>query len=480
ARYDNYTSRKFGYYANIESLSAKTPEERWSYIRDFINIGVPLIIITKSLPTNPTHHRVICGYDERTKVLFVHDPWEYSIDPIYQGEFSAMSIEPGSWLGSCWANNEYKIAIVRPIDISLTIETQPVLSEGQFILKCVIDNTFMTESRNLSLQLTLPTGYNLLNGSETMYFYDFNGTATQAWEVNCSTPLFSDYITAQINSLNESISYGGKDKIFPAHPQNFITNISSDYVNDSTPCVANITIDVDIPGSYSAALYCFTIEPNGSCVGITTKYNNVIYENASRMICETGPNQPGNIVFCYFKITYDYGLLITRAIVLYIINSDIDEDGVYDYNELTEYFTDMYNPDSDFDGLSDGEEIFIYETNPNNNNTDDDGILDFDEVFTYGTNPNSNDTDNDLLLDYDEIFVYGTNPCDSDTDGDGMSDYDEINRNFDPLDPKSNAFRKYYLPVICSVVPLIAIVATTVTTFYVLKKKKLKNNNSLE
>lgn len=198
------------------------------------------------------------------------------------------------------------------------------------------------------------------------------------------------------------------------------------------------------------------------------------------MICETGPNQPGKIVYCYFKISTDYGLIKTYTIVLYTTDSDIDEDGVMDYEELTVYFTDMFNPDSDFDGLSDGVEIFTYESNPNNNNTDDDGLLDFDEVFTYGTNPNSNDTDNDLLLDYDEIFIYGTNPCDSDTDGDRMSDFDEINQNFDPLDPKSNAFRKYYLPVICSVVPLIALVAITVPTFYMIKKKKLKNNASLE
>ena len=141
--------------------------------------------------------------------------------------------------------------------------------------------------------------------------------------------------------------------------------------------------------------------------------------------------------------------------------TDVDSDGLYDFEEYHEYGTDWLNPDTDMDGLEDGTEIFIHDTNPLvvDNDTDQDGFYWFQDCNDTnasinpsipesldGIDNNCNDeidedffgTDADLdgLLDMDEYLVHGTNPFDSDTDGDGLLDGIELfSTNTDPLSP---------------------------------------------
>ena len=54
-------------------------------------------------------------------------------------------------------------------------------------------------------------------------------------------------------------------------------------------------------------------------------------------------------------------------------------------------------------------EFLISGSNPNDSDTDDDGLNDGEEVNVYGTDPNDDDTDDDTFSDYDEIIA-GTDP----------------------------------------------------------------------
>jgi hypothetical protein len=123
--------------------------------------------------------------------------------------------------------------------------------------------------------------------------------------------------------------------------------------------------------------------------------------------------------------------------------NDSDDDGLNDYAERYNYFTNPCDNDTDGEGLIDSIEISgwqgvlgFYNSDPLNNNTDypEDLINDYGE-YIFGTNPNDGDTDGDFLSDSDEIAGYYLNnlgirvypnPNYADTDGDGIDDKMEI------------------------------------------------------
>ena len=77
--------------------------------------------------------------------------------------------------------------------------------------------------------------------------------------------------------------------------------------------------------------------------------------------------------------------------------------------------------------------------------TDDDGLNDGNELYGIGTDPLMADTDDDGLSDFDEVNRDGnpgdytpgtdTDPNDDDTDDDGITDGVEVNQGTDPFDP---------------------------------------------
>ncbi|MBQ4536058.1 MAG: cellulose binding domain-containing protein, partial [Lachnospiraceae bacterium] len=100
---------------------------------------------------------------------------------------------------------------------------------------------------------------------------------------------------------------------------------------------------------------------------------------------------------------------------------DSDGDGLSDYQELSELFTDPFDEDMDDDGIKDGDE-----------DLDGDGITNKEE-YELGTSPISCDSDGDDLTDYEELKVHYTDPFVEDTDEDGLNDGDEVLLGFDPL-----------------------------------------------
>jgi len=115
-------------------------------------------------------------------------------------------------------------------------------------------------------------------------------------------------------------------------------------------------------------------------------------------------------------------------------DSDTDNDGLTDGDEVFEYGTNPTKSDTDGDGLTDGQEVNVTNTDPTNADTDGDGLTDGQEVNTIGTDPLDEDTDGDGLTDGEEVFEHHTDPLEPDTDGDGIDDGDEVDAGTDPLD----------------------------------------------
>lgn len=111
---------------------------------------------------------------------------------------------------------------------------------------------------------------------------------------------------------------------------------------------------------------------------------------------------------------------------------DTDGDGLSDYQEVKEYFTDPAEADTDGDGFSDSEEIAGITDNYGNT------------VYTY---PSVADSDNDGLSDYEEVRIYFTYPLDSDSDDDGALDGAEVSMGLDPLIVSTNANGKFDVSV---------------------------------
>ncbi len=107
-------------------------------------------------------------------------------------------------------------------------------------------------------------------------------------------------------------------------------------------------------------------------------------------------------------------------------DSDTDDDGLTDGEELNVYFTNAAASDSDGDGLGDAAEVLIYLTDPWDRDSDDDSLEDGDEVNVWGSDPLAADSDGDGLDDAQEALVHHTNPNQADSDNDGISDGSEI------------------------------------------------------
>ncbi|MFA6466855.1 MAG: hypothetical protein WCV71_03280 [Patescibacteria group bacterium] len=112
----------------------------------------------------------------------------------------------------------------------------------------------------------------------------------------------------------------------------------------------------------------------------------------------------------------------TNVVVNENVNNNINTEPAINEDDL----------DDDFDGLSNGLEK-IYGTNPLESDTDNDGVFDQDEVELYNTDPLIDDSDSDALSDHEEIIIYKTDPNNPDSDGDTYQDGAEVTNGYNPL-----------------------------------------------
>ncbi|QQR55349.1 hypothetical protein IPG41_02215 [Candidatus Peregrinibacteria bacterium] len=109
--------------------------------------------------------------------------------------------------------------------------------------------------------------------------------------------------------------------------------------------------------------------------------------------------------------------------------ADADGDGMSDSWEGTYSCVDPLvadgTGDADGEGLSNLEEYYAG-SHPCDTDTENDGLTDYEEVVTYGTNPRLEDSDADGLTDEYEVTAYFTDPNDEDSDGDAFTDGSEV------------------------------------------------------
>ncbi|UCE05361.1 MAG: hypothetical protein JSW07_17360, partial [bacterium] len=129
---------------------------------------------------------------------------------------------------------------------------------------------------------------------------------------------------------------------------------------------------------------------------------------------------------------------------------DNDGDGLSVWSEVAYNLLDS-DSDADDDGLHDGDEVCVYYTNPIIKDTDGDGLWDGDEIdplmdldfiddfpTEYNSDPTLYDSDGDGINDSNEVTTHSscefndleydnwqTDPMDSDTDDDNLMDNDE-------------------------------------------------------
>lgn len=93
---------------------------------------------------------------------------------------------------------------------------------------------------------------------------------------------------------------------------------------------------------------------------------------------------------------------------------DSDGDGLSDYDEIYNYFTDIFSPDSDNDNLTDYEEVFVTNTDPLSPDSDGDGYLDGQEIMSCYNPLGDGDIDINLFVDpeyFSEIFPEVMEKC---------------------------------------------------------------------
>ncbi len=202
----------------------------------------------------------------------------------------------------------------------------------------------------------------------------------------------------------------GTAKKDPVPPRGWIKINHDNSKTDST----NVLVTLDLSGS--PAFYRISSKPiNGSETLRTITTNNVPFGAVVRA---------GTSLLPVHVVFYDAAM---NASYMYSENILFDPDGNHDADAAI----NKIDTDDDDDGLSDFDEVFVYYTDPFNEDSDGDGLSDFDETTASSSSPSSVDTDGDGLTDQEELDL-GTDPANADDDGDGMPDGWEASNGLDP------------------------------------------------
>ncbi len=147
------------------------------------------------------------------------------------------------------------------------------------------------------------------------------------------------------------------------------------------------------------------------------------------------------------------GDFIERFIKTDPLNPDTDGDGINDHDDFfEEEKEESLEVDTDGDMIPDAEEGRIgtdpeidnfYELRDSDSDRDNDGITDYQEIYIDETDPINPDTDEDGLTDGEENERF-TDPLNPDTDKDGLTDGEEVLRY--RTDPDYPTTSKYVLP----------------------------------
>lgn len=257
ARYDGYAGREYGFEAVASYLTALTKEQRDDYLRSYVDRGIPLVIGTRfAVDTYLPHFRVLTGYDDRTDTFYLHDPW---IQPPYSGPYTVMSTDPDEFLGEKWANQNYMVVDIRPLHLMSEIDGTPSLPESEFELNCTIDPGVISLPADITVQLSIPTGYSLASGSSTAVLSNVDDIVSCSWTLqSSSTPNVEDCIQVFASTPSSDVIIGGLKRVYPCHPSPPV--ISQPIVAQHqgfVPCRFNVSAEIACSEDFTASVVYF-------------------------------------------------------------------------------------------------------------------------------------------------------------------------------------------------------------------------------
>lgn len=255
-----------------------------------------------------------------------------------------------------------------------------------------------------------------------------------SWDEEKISLLDSSWTDLFVSTNLASYSWVLADSFWLPHETNRV-----DYIVDMEYVFSEYGDEFDIECSHSA-FFIFGLDVDSDDDSLTDAFEKLVLRTSPLLRDTDGDGVDDDV-----ELDYGYNPLVSESTL------DTDGDGLFDFQEIFDYYTDVDNSDTDSDGLNDFEEVMIYESDPSNENSDDDDLSDYEEVVLVGTNPNKSDTDDDGLDDFWEvwyetdplsnvgnngsygdpdndklinIFEYrlGTNPNEKDTDSDGFED----------------------------------------------------------
>jgi hypothetical protein len=442
ASFQDYNGEGWGFQGTTMTLGHLSYEERIEFVKEFLREGIPIVAIVMGYPEWPCHFKVFIGFDERTGNWFFNDPWYQGPDP--NGPMSTDSYLPGQRFEGTWTRTNYTIGLVLPIRLNLQMESRPVSASEEFDVTCKLNASYLELDSDVSLSLTLPDGYTILDGDSTPEVNLVGNEAEYTWTVQTpASPSADDQIHVLATASRQNYTTGGFTEIHPFHPEEpIVEKPSTEFEDDNPPFKFNLYSEVAYSDTYSVNVAVFSYSDTARFY--PEYYSTEPVDGTINVSIEAF--RPGTTVFCWINLVTPFGNFSSEKSIYLIETSDWDEDGIEGYREVSRFGTD-----------------------PNQNDTDRDFLSDYQEVEVYHTDPLLNDSDSDFLLDGLEIAA-GTDPLDSDSDSDGDLDGIEIQYGLDPLDPTSNVAAMTQNQVL--LVATIAIVG--VVTVIIIIQRKLR------
>lgn len=314
----NYTGRDYGYEAEVSFLTDNTSAERWNILKKYVENETPVVLGTKYSKTGIyyIHYRILIGYDERTNVLIFNDPYQG-----YDASAGPYSDFPYKDFSSRWANTDYLLIQIKPIELKVEIPARPIEFESKFLLFCQINcsNLNNTPSK-LNVDLQLPSGYSIISGQLTSQLKVVEQNNLVNWTLQSSEyPSFLDEIKVKVTYPNGNYTFGNYVSVRPREslaPQISAPSTNSlfdqDYVSPEFRVDGNINISTSISYDVYLVTYDYHAYPDYKF------HQEFLGTNQSILNYTLGPYKYNQtLIFCWFLLETSYGIIYKSPIKLY-------------------------------------------------------------------------------------------------------------------------------------------------------------------
>ena len=171
-------------------------------LKNLIDRGYPVLVLTKYSQSGYGHFRIVKGYNDINKTLFVHDPWFTSYGYQYSGPNEFFSYNE---FYNLWEYSAYWGMVIADWNINHTIEQ---ISTTEIILHINISypllepfNPAQYPVKDARINITLPQGFSTTNATSYIFDEVFVGGESVILNFIISTPSeFSENDTIKITT----------------------------------------------------------------------------------------------------------------------------------------------------------------------------------------------------------------------------------------------------------------------------------------